>query len=53
MNWNDVVSLDNYSTGHRANHIEGVEYICGDTADVLDLSKLSQTLCFTLESIPE
>ncbi len=48
VNRNDVVSLDNYSTGHRANHIEGVEYICGDTADVLDLIQIEPDLVFHL-----
>ena len=30
----DVTSLDNYSTGSKANHIEGVEYIEGSTCDI-------------------
>jgi UDP-glucose 4-epimerase len=29
-----VVSLDNYSTGSESNHIQGVEYICGEAKNV-------------------
>ena len=31
---NIVVSLDNYSTGSKENHIHGVEYIEGNTKDI-------------------
>ena len=31
---NDVISLDNYSTGSVANHVEGVIYLKGDTAEI-------------------
>ena len=34
---NRVVSLDNYFTGLKENHIEGVEYIEGDTRDIKEL----------------
>lgn len=30
-----VVSLDNYSTGFKDNHVEGVEYVEGDTKNIL------------------
>ncbi len=32
-----VWSLDNYSTGSRENHVDGVTYIEGDTAQISDL----------------
>lgn len=31
---NDVVSLDNYFTGCKENHVEGVRYIAGNTAEI-------------------
>lgn len=31
---NSVVSLDNYFTGSEANHVPGVKYISGDTANI-------------------
>jgi len=31
---NQVVSLDNYSTGRKENHIPGVEYLEGETRDI-------------------
>ena len=31
---NEVFSLDNYSSGSTDNHIDGVEYIVGDTIDI-------------------
>jgi len=31
---NRVVSLDNYSTGLKENHIEGAEYVEGHTKDI-------------------
>jgi len=36
---NYVISLDNYFTGKEENHIEGVEYIKGDTKDIAGLIK--------------
>lgn len=35
----EVYSLDNYSTGTKKNHIEGVHYIKGDTKDIAKLVK--------------
>jgi len=34
---NTVVSLDNYSTGLKENHVEGVRYIEGHTKDIAEL----------------
>ena len=34
---NEVTSLDNYSTGDRANHVPGVKYVEGDTSHIADL----------------
>lgn len=34
---NKVVSLDNYSTGSEINHVEGVEYIRGNTSEIEQL----------------
>jgi len=34
---NDVVSLDNYFTGSRDNHVDGVTYLEGHTADIATL----------------
>lgn len=34
---NSVVSLDNYFTGSVANHVPGVQYIRGNTADIASL----------------
>jgi UDP-glucose 4-epimerase len=31
---NEIISLDNYSTGKEENHIEGVTYIKGNTKDI-------------------
>ena len=31
---NEVYSLDNYSTGNKKNHIDGVKYIKGSTLDI-------------------
>ena len=33
---NEVTSLDNYSSGSELNHVAGVEYLEGDTADVAE-----------------
>jgi UDP-glucose 4-epimerase len=32
-----ITSLDNYFTGRLENHIDGVEYICGDTCDAANI----------------
>jgi UDP-glucose 4-epimerase len=32
-----VISLDNYSTGSRENHIDGVSYVKGNTTDIHEL----------------
>jgi len=34
---NRVISLDNYFTGSKDNHVEGAEYIKGETKDIKDL----------------
>lgn len=34
---NQVISLDNYFTGSEDNHVDGVEYIKGETKDIQDL----------------
>jgi UDP-glucose 4-epimerase len=33
----EVYSLDNYFTGSKKNHIAGVTYLRGSTADILDI----------------
>ena len=45
---NHVVSLDNYSTGSRLNHIDGVNYIEGETANIFDLGVEIPDLVFHL-----
>ena len=37
---NNIVSLDNYSTGYIKNHHEGVKYINGNTWEILDIEEL-------------
>tara|TARA_R110002051_G_scaffold77289_1_gene140759 strand:- start:1064 stop:1921 length:858 start_codon:yes stop_codon:yes gene_type:complete len=32
----DIISIDNYSTGKKENHIDGVKYIEGDIYDLMD-----------------
>ena len=32
----DIISIDNYSTGKKENHIEGVNYVDGDIYDLMD-----------------
>jgi len=34
---NEVISLDNYFTGNKKNHIKGVKYIKGNTKDIFKL----------------
>ena len=43
-----VISLDNYFTGSRENHVEGVEYRDGHTKDILRLVPESPDLLFHL-----
>lgn len=43
-----VISLDNYSTGSKDNHVAGVEYREGDTRNIADLVPESPTLIFHL-----
>ena len=33
----EVTSIDNYSTGTKMNHVAGVKYLSGETADIEDL----------------
>ena len=47
----DVVSLDNYSIGLKANHVEGVQYIHGDVNDILDLIENDFDICFHLAAL--
>lgn len=43
-----VTSLDNYSTGTKANHVDGVAYIEGHTEDINELVKFKPDLIFHL-----
>jgi UDP-glucose 4-epimerase len=43
-----IVSLDNYSTGKRENHLSGVEYIHGETKDIDELIQFEPDLVFHL-----
>lgn len=43
-----VLSLDNYSLGSESNHIEGVRYIHGETADIFDLVDVIPDVVFHL-----
>ena len=36
-----IVSLDNYTSGNTTNHVEGVEYIRGNTWDIMDVVRLT------------
>ena len=45
---NYVVSLDNYSTGTKNNHIDGVEYIDGNTIDIDRLIDFSPDIVYHL-----
>ena len=47
-NNNRIVSLDNYSTGSVLNHVDGVEYVRGSTAEVKNLIDLDLDLIFHL-----
>ena len=43
-----VFSLDNYSTGSELNHIDGVNYIQGDTKNIEDLINFTPDLVYHL-----
>jgi len=45
---NDVYSLDNYFTGSKANHVENVTYIEGDTADIAELVTFTPDMVYHL-----
>ena len=43
-----VISIDNYFTGKEANHVEGVEYIVGESSAVESLMKCSPDILYHL-----
>ena len=43
-----VISLDNYFTGSKSNHIDGVSYIKGETIEISKLVKFSPDVIFHL-----
>ena len=45
---NDVYSLDNYFTGSRDNHVEGVTYIEGSTEHIFELINFTPDLIYHL-----
>jgi UDP-glucose 4-epimerase len=45
---NDVYSLDNYFTGSKANHVENVTYIEGDTANISELITFNPDMLYHL-----
>jgi len=45
---NDVYSLDNYFTGSKANHVENVTYIEGNTADIAKLVTFAPDMLYHL-----
>ena len=45
---NEITVLDNYSTGLEENHIDGVNYIKGDTKDIDNLVKVSPDIVYHL-----
>ena len=45
---NEVISLDNYSTGSKLNHVKNVAYVEGETKDVFDLVADSPDIVFHL-----
>ena len=45
---NDVYSLDNYSTGSADNHIDGVTYIQGETANIAELIDFKPEIIYHL-----
>ena len=44
----DVISIDNYSTGSKDNHIKGVNYIDLDIEDISKISESNFDYCFHL-----
>jgi len=44
----EVYSLDNYFTGSRRNHVTGVEYIFGHTADIFKLIRFIPDMVYHL-----
>ena len=51
VNEHDVVSLDNYSIGLKANHVEGAQYIDGDVNEILDIIENDFDICFHLAAL--
>ena len=45
---NIVASVDNYSTGSLKNHIEGVQYITGETKDISSLIPFKPSIIYHL-----
>ena len=45
---NDVYSLDNYSTGSKANHVKNVTYIEGETANISSLIDFNPDIIYHL-----
>ena len=45
---NKVISLDNYFTGSKKNHIEGVKYIEGDTKDIFKFVDFTPDIVYHL-----
>lgn len=45
---NEVISLDNYFTGSKSNHVPGVEYIEGHTRDIAELIPQKPDLVYHL-----
>ena len=44
----DVMSIDNYSTGSKDNHVKGVKYIDLDIEDISKISESNFDYCFHL-----
>ena len=47
----EVYSLDNYFTGSENNHVEGVTYIKGSTADIDQLVQFKPDIIFHITKI--
>ena len=45
---NEITVLDNYSTGSKENHIEGINYINGETKDIDSLVQVSPDIVYHL-----
>lgn len=43
-----IISLDNYSTGVKANHMENVEYLIGETSDISKIVTCEPDIVFHL-----